>query len=159
MICSNTNQAVDQVLLNLCKTLTTTHPALNNGRVLRIGKTDGIPAELREFVTLDGIVRRKSVDLQRRKKFLEEEIQRLRLSTDAAHRILNAFKNLDEAERERQELVHRRAARTKAVADAETAEREASKSAGNLERELAERIAAGVLRRLLCAPRRLFAPI
>lgn len=149
MICSNTNQAVDQVLLNLCKTLTTTHPALDNGRVLRIGKTDGIPAELRAFVTLDGIVRRKSVDLQRRKKFLEEEIQRLRLSTDAAHRILNAFKNLDEAERERQELVHRRAARTKAVADAETAEREASKSAGNLERELAERIAAGVLRRLL----------
>jgi ssDNA-binding Zn-finger/Zn-ribbon topoisomerase 1 len=149
LICSNTNQAVDQVLLNLCNTLTTTHPALDNGRVLRIGKTDGIPAEFREFVTLDGIVRRKSVDLQRRKKLLEEEIQRLRLSTDAAHRILNAFKSLDEAERERQELVHQRAARTKVVADAETAEREGSKSAANLERELAERIAAGVMRRLL----------
>lgn len=149
LICSNTNQAVDQVLRNLCDTLTTTHPALDSGRVLRIGRTDGIPAEYREFVTLDGIVRRKSADLQRRKKLLEEEIQRLRSSTDAAQQILNAFKNLDEVERERQQLVDQRAARMKAVADAETAEQEALKSADNLERELAERIAAGVMRRFL----------
>ena len=97
LICSNTNQAVDQVLQNLCRTLTTTHPALDNGRVLRIGKTDGIAPEFREFVTLDGIVRRKSVDLQRRKKLLEEEIQRLRLSTDSAHRILALLRYLPQS--------------------------------------------------------------
>jgi ribosomal protein L37AE/L43A len=117
--------------------------------VLRIGKTDGIPLEFRDFVTLDGIVRRKSVDLQRRKKLLEEEVQRLRLSTDAAQRILAAFKNLDEADRELDDLANRRAAHTKAVSDAEVVEQEASRSVVNLQRELAERLGAGVMRRLL----------
>ncbi len=149
LICSNTNQAVDQVLISLCKTLTTAHPALDDGRVLRIGKTEGIPPEFTEFVTLDGIVRRKSVDLQRRKNLLEGEIQRLRQSTDAAHRILDAFKRLDDAERERNDLAHERAAREKTVSDAEAAERQIAKSVVDLERELAERIGAGVMRRLL----------
>ncbi len=51
LICSNTNQAVDQVLINLCRTLTIAHPALDDGRVMRIGKTEGIPSEFTEFVT------------------------------------------------------------------------------------------------------------
>ncbi|HEX5319216.1 MAG TPA: AAA domain-containing protein, partial [Stellaceae bacterium] len=122
LICSNTNQAVDQVLTNLCETLTTSHRALDNGAVLRIGKTDGIPPEFRDFVTLDGIVRRKSVDLQRRKQLLEDEVQRLRSSTDTANRILLAFKNLDEADRELNDLSNRRTAHAKAVSDFEAAE-------------------------------------
>ena len=51
LICSNTNQAVDQVLINLCRMLTIAHPALDDGRVMRIGKTEDIPSEFTEFVT------------------------------------------------------------------------------------------------------------
>lgn len=89
------------------------------------------------------------MDLQRRKNLLESEIQRLRQSTDAAHRILDAFKRLDGAEHERNNLAHERAAREKAVSEAEAAERQIAKSVAALERELAERIGAGVMRRLL----------
>lgn len=149
LICSNTNQAVDQVLINLCRTLTTAHPALNDGRVMRIGKTEGIPSEFTEFVTLDGIVRRKSVDLQRRKSLLESEIQRLRLSAAAANRILDAFKRLDDLERDRDSLAHERAAREKALADAEAASRQIANTVSNLERELSDRLGAGAVRRLL----------
>lgn len=149
LICSNTNQAVDQVLIALCHTLKTTHPALNDGRVMRIGKTEGIPSEFTEFVTLGGIVRRKSVDLQNRKNLLETEIQRLRLSADATYQILDAFKKLDDVERERDDLAHERAAREKALADAEAASRQIANSVANLERELANRLSAGAVRRLL----------
>ena len=149
LICSNTNQAVDQVLINLCKTLTTSHPALDDGRVLRIGKADGIPPEYSEFVTLDGIVRRKSVDLQRRKTLLEQEVQRLRLSTEAAQKVLADFNKLDESEREINDFANRRDALKRAVSDAEIAERDASAAIARLERDLSERLAAGVMRRLL----------
>ncbi len=149
LICSNTNQAVDQVLINLCKTLSTNHPALEDGRVLRIGKADGIPPEYNEFVTLDGIVRRKSVDLQQRKKLLEQEVQRLRLSTEDAQRVLADFNKLDESERKINDLANRREALKQAVSDAEIAERDASMAVTRLERDLSERLAAGVMRRLL----------
>jgi len=149
LICSNTNQAVDQVLINLCKTLTTNHPALEDGRVLRLGKADGIPPEYSEFVTLDGIVRRKSVDLQQRKKLLEHEVQHLRLSVEAAQRVLADFNKLDDSEREIKDLANWRDALKRAISDAEIAERDASMAIARLERELSERLAAGVMRRLL----------
>jgi len=116
---------------------------------MRIGKTEGIPSEFTEFVTLDGIVLRKSVDLQRRKSLLESEIQRLRLSAAAANRILGAFKRLDDLERDRDNLAHERAAREKALADAEAVSRQVANSVGNLERELSARLGAGAVRRLL----------
>ena len=149
LICSNTNQAVDQVLIDLCTTLKTTHPALVDGRVLRIGRTEGIPPEFTDFVTLNGIVRRKSVDLQRRKTLLESEVQRLRLSADTAHRILDAFKKLDEVARERDDMARERTAREKALADVEAVAQQIANSVANLERELAERVVAGMMRRLL----------
>ena len=148
LICSNTNQAVDQVLINLCKTLTTDHPALDDGRVLRLGKADGIPPEYSEFVTLDGIVRRKSVDLSSAKD-LEHEVTSLRLSVEAAQRVLADFNKLSKFEREIKDLANRREALKRAISDAEIAERDASMAIARLERELSERLAAGVMRRLL----------
>ena len=149
LICSNTNQAVDQVLNSLCEVFTINHLALAEGRVLRIGKTDDISPEFTEYVTLDGIVRRKSVDLQRHKALLESEIQRLRLSAEAATRILDAFMRLDDLERVRDGLAHERAALEKSLYDSEVVARQAAISVSSLERELYERVAAGTLRRLL----------
>jgi hypothetical protein len=149
LICSNTNQAVDQLLISLCKTLTTSHPALADGKVLRIGKADGILSEYVEYVTLDGIVRRKSVEAQHRKKILEEDVQRLRVSTDAAQRVLAAFINFDHTERDLRDLAYRREALKKALSEAEITEQEASIVVAKLQRELSDRLAAGVVRRLL----------
>ncbi|MEK9942949.1 MAG: AAA domain-containing protein, partial [Gammaproteobacteria bacterium] len=40
LVCSNTNQAVDQLLLKLCEVLGRSHPAMQSGHVVRIGKID-----------------------------------------------------------------------------------------------------------------------
>jgi hypothetical protein len=61
LVCSNTNQAVDQVLVKLCKRLETEHPAvLEQGRILRLGQV--VNKELKDayakHVTSDGILNR-----------------------------------------------------------------------------------------------------
>jgi hypothetical protein len=56
---------------------------------------------------------------------------------------------MDEIHREREEMTTRRAALEKSVSDAIDAEQASSRSVTSLERELDERLAAGVIRRLL----------
>jgi len=65
LICSNTNQAVDQVLLTLCKELRSDHPAMQKGQIVRLGRIadDELRDNYSEFVTLDGIVERRSRDV------------------------------------------------------------------------------------------------
>jgi superfamily II DNA or RNA helicase len=64
LICSNTNRAVDQVLLNLCRTLGTDHEAMETGKILRLGRIahDQLRQEYAEYITLEGIVERRSRD-------------------------------------------------------------------------------------------------
>jgi hypothetical protein len=97
LICSNTNQAVDQVLLTLCKRLRPSHPAMEKGQIVRLGRiTD---KELREtysdYVTVDGIVERRSRDLQERKTLLEASLERIARRAAAAEATLNRFAELD----------------------------------------------------------------
>lgn len=56
LICSNTNQAVDQLIFKLCMRLGKDDPALTEGKVVRIGRIslDKL-AENNKFVTLEGI--------------------------------------------------------------------------------------------------------
>jgi len=65
LICSNTNRAVDQVLFCLCETLTVEHEAMEHGRIVRLGRVTYEPLrdQYAEYVTLDGIVERKSREL------------------------------------------------------------------------------------------------
>ena len=60
LICSNTNQAVDQVLNKLCRSMGKEHKAVREGRILRIGRIvlEELEKDWREYVTLDGIVDR-----------------------------------------------------------------------------------------------------
>ena len=62
LIASNTNQAVDQVLLKLCEQLGKDHEAIQEGYILRRGKIDlkELNQEWGEYVDLDKIVARKS---------------------------------------------------------------------------------------------------
>jgi len=91
LICSNTNQAVDHVLLALCKELGTGHPAMQEGRFVRLGRIvhDGLRREYAEYVTLDGIVERRSSDLQERKIVLEATLEESAIGTPTSSAILH----------------------------------------------------------------------
>jgi ssDNA-binding Zn-finger/Zn-ribbon topoisomerase 1/predicted nucleic acid-binding Zn-ribbon protein len=97
LICSNTNQAVDQVLYALCNGLGPHHPAMEAGQIVRIGKIafEELTRDYHAYVTLDGITERKSADLKRRKEQLESEVERITAIAARAQRILDDFQRLD----------------------------------------------------------------
>lgn len=100
LICSNTNQAVDQVLLKMCEALGTAHPALVEGKVLRLGQIhhQETQAKFKDWISLDGIVARKSAELTLRKEQLEDETARIRKVTEKARTTLERFRALEQAE-------------------------------------------------------------
>ena len=102
LVCSNTNKAVDQVLYQICKALGRGHLAMQEGRVIRIGRVvdDKLEAEYREFVTVDGIVERRSADLKAEKQQLESQVARIDALTQHAREILIRFEALDRSERQ-----------------------------------------------------------
>ena len=102
LICSNTNKAVDQVLYQLCETFSRKHPAMKEGKVVRLGQVadDRLKDEYYEYVTVDGIAERRSADLKEKKRQLETEIARIDSSTQSAHQCLAKFESLDKANRE-----------------------------------------------------------
>ncbi len=79
LVCSNTNQAVDQLIYKLCRQLTASHPALDEGKVLRVGNIilPELVQEYASYVTVDGILERLSHELRRRQSELEEQVARL----------------------------------------------------------------------------------
>lgn len=106
LLCSNTNQAVDQVLLKLCKKFGKNHPALEEGKIVRVGKI--VQSELEddwsEYVTLDGIVERKSVELKKQKEQLESELDRINQQAETTLKIFRRFKHLDQLESQQEDL-------------------------------------------------------
>ena len=78
LICSNTNKAVDQVLYKICEALTHEHPAMEGGKVVRLGRIadDKLASEYRKYVAIDEIAERRSAELEGKKSQLEAEIVR-----------------------------------------------------------------------------------
>lgn len=97
LICSNTNQAVDQVLLNLCQKLGRDHPAMENGQIVRLGRIvhEELKRQYAGFVTLDGIVERRSRDLRQRKTDLETSLAGIARRSEATEALLSRFRELD----------------------------------------------------------------
>ena len=96
LLCSNTNRAVDQVLLQICVSLGRTHKALIDGDILRIGQISHDELkDWHELVSLDGIVARQSVSLKTEKDKLEAEIAEIEKEYGVAKGILKQFKNAD----------------------------------------------------------------
>ena len=79
LICSNTNKAVDQVLYKICETLTHEHPAMEGGKVVRLGRIadDKLESKYRKYVAIDEIVERRLTDLKEKKSQLESEIAQI----------------------------------------------------------------------------------
>ena len=83
LICSNTNKAVDQVLYKICETLTHEHHAMEEGKVVRLGRIadDKLESEYRKYVVIDEIVGRRSAGLAEKKEQLEKKIARVDAET------------------------------------------------------------------------------
>jgi len=98
LICSNTNQAVDQVLLKLCDQLSQGSDALKEGHVLRLGRIelDTLKIGYEHTITVDGVVAIKSQALIARKSEVEAELFRLGQQVSHAEEVLKQFQQLDQ---------------------------------------------------------------
>jgi hypothetical protein len=76
LVCSNTNKAVDQVLYRICESLGRQHPAMEGGRIVRVGTIADrkLASAYNDYVTIDGIVERHSADLKARLSQVQAEI-------------------------------------------------------------------------------------
>jgi len=100
LVSSNTNKAVDQVLFHVCEALGKDHRAMDQGRIVRLGRL--VDKKLKEeysgYVTLDGIVDRLTKDLQDRRGSVQEELGSIEVKLKAHRGILALFAELDRAE-------------------------------------------------------------
>lgn len=148
LVCSNTNKAVDQVLYQLCERLRPGHPAMEQGRILRLGKIVYTKLQKYEdYVTADGILKRRSADLKRRQTELEDHIAHIDAQASENGRFLDQFFLLDRGNEgvarlrtEIDELNIRIAAAVAARDDAE-------KKAAAYQNELETLLNSGVIRR------------
>jgi hypothetical protein len=101
LICSNTNKAVDQVLYRICDTLTRQHEAMEAGRIVRLGRIadEKLVSEYHAFVTVDGIVERRSADLRERLVRVQTEIANIDARSAHARATLDRFRHLDETQK------------------------------------------------------------
>jgi hypothetical protein len=151
LICSNTNQAVDQLLQTLCRNMAVAEdPALVDGRVIRLGRIgEDLEREYGPFVAPDLVVARKSEELINRKAEIEAELDRLGREVAYAQEILDRFAKLDVtrsvAAKKYQELVQREAS----LRAAQTALETEQGKFGEFVTEYERFKAAGALRRIL----------
>ena len=118
LICSNTNKAVDQVLYRVCKALGREHTAMKEGKIVRLGRVvDDKLKEYDEYVTVDGIVKRLSADLEAEKQRLKVKIVQIDVRNEPARQLLSKFEALDAAE----EYVSREREKVKQLVDAREA--------------------------------------
>jgi ssDNA-binding Zn-finger/Zn-ribbon topoisomerase 1 len=101
LICSNTNKAVDQVLYRICRTLGTQHKAMDEGRIVRLGRIadEKLASEYHAFVTVDGIVERRSAELKTRLTRVQAEIADIDERSAHARVIIDRFNDLDNAQK------------------------------------------------------------
>lgn len=150
LVCSNTNQAVDQLLVKLCERLGKGHRALVEGKVLRWGRVTGERlGEYGDYLIVEKIVERLSQELQERRIVLQARIDEVETSLERVDGVLRRFEDCDRATEQADQMVsdvgrhrdiHRRA---RIGLEQATLEQEA------LQHALVARQEAGLLRRIL----------
>lgn len=97
LICSNTNKAVDQLLLRVCDELGPTHMAMKEGRVVRVGRIadDLLQEKYASYVSVDGITARLSHELEQRKQVMQESISKVDAKTVKTRQVFEWFAKLD----------------------------------------------------------------
>ena len=148
LVCSNTNKAVDQVVWEVCKALGTDHIAMEEGRVVWLGRIvdDKLRDSFADYVTVDGIIERRSKELVARRRQLEEDIKRIDAQTEHIQGILASFEALDRAENE---VTDHQAASNKIAQDVRSAKNQLSQVDAKLPKlaeELQRRRKGGFMR-------------
>ncbi|MGH9415705.1 MAG: AAA domain-containing protein [Terriglobales bacterium] len=117
LVCSNTNRAVDQVLHRTCKNLGARHPAMEQGKIVRLGvvSDDKLKAEFGAYVTIDGIVERRSKELIDRKRDVQDNIGRIDARASRSRQVLGLFSEWDDASQAVKDLEERLTALADAV--------------------------------------------
>lgn len=111
LICSNTNKAVDQLLLGVCRALGADHRALREGRIVRLGEIadDKLNAEFGEHIGLDAIIAHRSAALEQRLTELSYHRSALQHEMRELDRLVDRFHSRDNTEAEltrlRQEIL------------------------------------------------------
>lgn len=100
LICSNTNKAVDQVLYQLCENLGKEHSAMQDGCIVRLGRIadDKLKNAYEAYVTVDGIVERRSVSLKARLGDVQGQIAQIDKRSAEARTIIDRFFQFDIAQ-------------------------------------------------------------
>ena len=96
LVCSNTNQAVDQLLLKLCASFGKKHDAIKEGQVIRIGQIEhqGLQSEWGDLINIDSIADRKGKTLVEQKRKTESKLRPLKKELEQAGRIAASFDRL-----------------------------------------------------------------
>ena len=78
LICSNTNKAVDQVLYKICEALTHEHPAMEGGKVVRLGRIadDKLASKYGKYVAIDEVAEQRSAWLEKKRVNLKKKSHR-----------------------------------------------------------------------------------
>lgn len=151
LVCSNTNQAVDQLILKLCERLKEVDPpSLNEGKIVRAGNIvlPELMSEFASFVTIDGITERLSEQLREKQTFLEKQIQRIDTSAAPIENSLQLFSQLEETESEHSSRRAKLASLAKVKRITIEARDQTKNQLENLKTELDQWQRAGTLRRV-----------
>ena len=99
LICSNTNQAVDQVILKLCRGIKDSNnmSPLEDGVIIRSGKIthSELEHQFSSYVTVQGVVERKSKELVERREKINEILERIARTASKTEKILQLFLRYD----------------------------------------------------------------
>jgi hypothetical protein len=99
LITSNTNKAVDQVLLKLCKRLQNEGKIsdLEDGKIVRIGRIshEELEKDFSAYVTVDGIATRRGSKMQKKINSLEKERTPLELGLKELQPLYDRFRELE----------------------------------------------------------------
>ena len=100
LVCSNTNQAVDQLLLKLCQVLGKEHSAIQKGQLIRIGEIEHeiLENEWGDQIKLDAIVEREGAKIIDAKDRLILQRDKLRDSISKEIEVSATFEQADKFE-------------------------------------------------------------
>ncbi len=157
VVSSNTNQAVDEVLLKLYDHLTRDgkHPeeieALREGWIVRVGSADGIKQRTgaEDYLTVQGVTSRKAAALQAELVRVQARVTEVTRAIGEHRAVVDAFGELAAAEARVVSLQERLAATQRDEEAAADRLRAAQESIDKLESELSEVESAGLFGRML----------
>ncbi|MFO1188323.1 MAG: AAA domain-containing protein [Alphaproteobacteria bacterium] len=151
LVCSNTNQAVDQLIYKLCRHLEhLKHAAFEEGKVVRIGNIvlPELKNEYASYVTTDGIIERLSKGLRERQHELEEQVALFDAKATSINEKLQLFARLDRTESKLTSLNQQLNTCLNAIKTAAASYEKAQQQIQDCKAELQQRKSAGVLRRV-----------